>query len=104
MLLAAWNSGNLARLLDAIYEVERKAACPESRESDERERMDTILAVAERMQAWLHNNGEGDSAELRVSMKLLRHLAGADWIWKAPPSASLPKVALRLEMRAFSLR
>jgi hypothetical protein len=94
MLLSAWNSGDLARLRDAIDQVGRRAASPGDRGSEEQERMETIMAVSERMQGWLRNNGESDPDDLRACMRLLRHLAGLDGPWHPL------KVAPQLETRA----
>lgn len=98
MLLAAWNSGDLARLLDVVDRVSQGAASSSLRHSDELERMETIAGVTEQMQAWLRNGGEGDPAQMRASVKLLRHLAGAD------QPAYTPKAGLQLEMRASCRR
>ncbi len=52
------------------------------------------MEVAERMQGWLRNTDGSDPVDIRVSLRLLRHLAELD------PLSDPPTVALRLEMPA----
>ncbi len=56
--------------------------------------METVVGIAERMQGWLRDADGNDPADVRVSLRLLRHLAGLD------PLSQTLRVTLRLEMPA----
>jgi hypothetical protein len=92
MVLSAWDSSDFVRLRDALDQVRQRLASSEG--SDEQERMETIIEVAERMQGWLRNTGESDPVDIRISLRVLRHLGELD------PLGDASKVSPRLEMPA----
>ena len=83
MLLSAWNSGDLRRLQDTLTQggiSANPAAWPLTGE-DERERMEMLATIADTMRNWLRCGGDTPAEDLKVSVKLLRHLAGAESLW-----------------------
>ena len=88
MLLSAWNSGDLRRLRETLTEgwtgaesAGWAATTPVTGE-DEQERMEMLATIADAMRNWLRRGGEAPEEELKVSVKLLRHLAGAESLWR----------------------
>ena len=84
MLLAAWNSGDLRRLQETLamggVSIE-PGGWPLTGE-DERERMEILATIADAMRNWLRRGGDAPAEDLQVSVKLLRHLAGAESLWR----------------------
>jgi hypothetical protein len=84
MLLSAWNSGDLRRLQDTLMQggiSADPAGWPLTGE-DERERMEMLATIADAMRNWLRRGGDTPAEDLKVSVKLLRHLAGAESLWR----------------------
>jgi hypothetical protein len=84
MLLAAWNSGDLHRLRETLAHA---GVSPEPgswplTEEDERERMEILTTIADAMRNWLRRGGDAPAEDLQVSVKLLRHLAGTESLWR----------------------
>ena len=46
----------------------------------ERERMEMLATIADAMRNWLRRGGDAPEEDLRGSVKLLRHLAGAEFL------------------------
>jgi len=84
LLLSAWNSGDLRRLQDtlshSLISVE-PAGWPPTGE-DERERLEILATIADAMRNWLRRGGDAPTEDLQVSVKLLRHLAGIESLWR----------------------
>jgi hypothetical protein len=84
MLLSAWNSGDLRRLRETLTQAgicAEPAGWPLTGE-DERERLEILATIADAMRNWLRRGGEAPQEELQVSVKLLRHLAGTESLWR----------------------
>jgi len=84
ILLAAWNSGDAGRLHQTLTEdwiSGPPAGWPLSGEA-EHERMEMLVTIADAMRNWLRRGGEAPPEDLQVSMKLLRHLAGCESLWR----------------------
>jgi hypothetical protein len=80
MLLAAWNSGDLGRLRETLTLggiSTEPGGWPLTGEA-ERERMEMLATIADAMRNWLRRGGDAPAEDLQVSVKLLRHLAGAE--------------------------
>jgi hypothetical protein len=87
ILLSAWNSGDLRRLQKTLTEdwiALEPARWPLSGE-DERERVEMLLTIADAMRNWLRRGGDAPAEDLQVSMRLLRHLAGCESLWRESP-------------------
>ena len=83
MLLAAWNSGDLRRLRETLTHAGigvEPGSWPLAGE-DERERMELLATIADAMRNWLRRGGDAPAEDLHASVKLLRHLAGAESLW-----------------------
>lgn len=84
LLLSAWNSGDLRRLGDTLTQgwmsIE-PTGWPLSGE-DERERMEMLATIADAMRNWLRRGGDAPAEDLTVSVRLLRHLAGIESLWR----------------------
>jgi len=84
ILLSAWNSGDLGRLRETLtgeWISAQPAGWPLS-ESDEQERMEMVVTIADAMRNWLRRGSEAPAEDLQVSMRLLRHLAGGESLWR----------------------
>jgi hypothetical protein len=84
LLLSAWNSGDLRRLRDTLTHSTisiEPAGWPLTGE-DERERLEMLVTIADAMRNWLRRGGDAPTEELEVSVKLLRHLAGIESLWR----------------------
>ena len=84
LLLSAWNSGDLRRLQDTLthnWIAVEPSGWPLTGE-DERERMEILATIADAMRNWLRRGGDAPEEDLEVSVKLLRHQAGADSLWR----------------------
>lgn len=84
VLLSAWNSGDLSRLQETLMQgwiLGSPDGWPLTGEA-ERERMEMLATIADAMRNWLRRGGEAPEEELRVSVKLLRHLAGTESLWR----------------------
>jgi hypothetical protein len=84
MLLAAWNSGDLRRLRETLTQGGISAepgGWPVAGE-DECERMEILATIADAMRNWLRRGGDAPAEDLKVSVKLLRHLAGTESLWR----------------------
>ena len=80
MLLSAWNSGDLRRLRETLMQCwvsAEPAGWPLIGEA-ERERMEMLATIADAMRNWLRRGGDVPEEDLKASVKLLRHLAGAE--------------------------
>jgi len=84
MLLAAWNSGDLRRLRESLTQggISAEPGGWPFAEEDERERMEILATIADAMRNWLRRGGDAPAEDLKVSVKLLRHLAGAESLWR----------------------
>ena len=84
MLLAAWNSGDLRRLRETLTQGGISAGpCGwPLMEEDECERMEILATIADAMRNWLRRGGDAPAEDLQVSVKLLRHLAGTESLWR----------------------
>ena len=84
LLLSAWNSGDLRRLRDTLTQgwVSNEPAGWPLTGEDERERMEMLATIADAMRNWVRRGGNASEDDLRVSVKLLRHLAGAESLWR----------------------
>jgi hypothetical protein len=83
-LLSAWNSGDLSRLQETLTEdwiSKEPAGWPLSGEA-EHERMEMLVTIADTMRNWLRRGGDAPTEDLKVSMQLLRHLAGCESLWR----------------------
>jgi len=84
ILLSAWNSGDLRRLQDTLMQgwgLSSPDSWPLTGEA-ERERMEMLTTIADAMQNWLRRGGDAPAEDLKVSVKLLRHLAGTESLWR----------------------
>lgn len=84
LLLSAWNSGDLRRLSETLTQgivPNEPAGWPLTGEA-ERERMEMLATIADAMRHWLRRGGDGPEEDLQVSVKLLRHLAGTESLWR----------------------
>jgi len=84
ILLSAWNSGDLKRLSATLTQdwVSAGPAGWPLTGNDEHERMEMLVTIADAMRHWLRRGGEAPQEDLQVSMKLLRHLAGSESLWR----------------------
>lgn len=73
-LLAAWYSGDVLRLETAL----RTAYSSDKADADQSEREEMLAAAEAAIRRWLRNP-ETDAEDLRVSLRLLRHLAGLEF-------------------------
>ena len=81
VLLSVWNSGDLRRLRETLAE-ERVFQDGLSGGESERERIEMLETIADTMRNWLRRGGEAPVEELQVSVRLLRHLAGYERLWR----------------------
>ena len=84
MLLSAWNSGDLRRLQETLTQgwiFGSPDGWPLTGEA-ERERMEMLATIADAMRNWLRRGGDAPAEDLQVSVKLLRHLAGTESLWR----------------------
>jgi len=84
ILLSAWNSGDLRRLREILTQ-EWVSAGPAGWGffgEDERERMEMLVTIADSIHNWLRRGDDAPEEDLQVSMRLLRHLAGCDSLWR----------------------
>jgi hypothetical protein len=84
ILLSAWNSGDLGRLREALtgdWTSIQPAGRPPSAPK-EQERIEMLATIAEAMRNWLRRGGDAPEEDLKVSMQLLRHLAGRAPLWR----------------------
>ena len=87
ILLSAWNSGDLRRLRETLTQgwiSAEPAGWPLTGEA-ERERMEMLATIADAMRNWLRRGGDAPAEDLQVSVKLLRHLAGTESLWRETP-------------------
>jgi hypothetical protein len=83
ILLMAWNSGDLRHLRETLMQgwmAAEPAGWPLAGQA-ERERLEMLATIADAMWNWLRRGGDAPAEDLRVSVKLLRHLAGAESLW-----------------------
>ena len=84
ILLSAWNSGDVRRLQETLTQgwmSAEPAGWPLTGEA-ERERMEILATIADAMRNWLRRGGDAPAEDLKVSVKLLRHLAGTESLWR----------------------
>lgn len=84
VLLSAWNSGDLSRLQETLTQgwiFGSPDGWPLSGEA-ERERLEMLATIADAMRNWLRRGGDAPAEDLQVSVKLLRHLAGTESMWR----------------------
>jgi hypothetical protein len=84
LLLSAWNSGDLGCLQETLTQgwiSAEPTGWPLTGEA-ERERMEMLATIADAMRNWLRRGGDAPAEDLQVSVKLLRHLAGAESMWR----------------------
>jgi hypothetical protein len=84
LLLSAWNSGDLRRLRDTLTQgwISVEPAGWPLTGVAERERMEMLATIADAMRNWLRRGGDAPEEDLKVSVKLLRHLAGTESLWR----------------------
>ena len=84
LLLSAWNSGDVGRLRDTLAQSWTWGEAAEWHPigEDERERLEMLATIADAMSNWLRRGGDAPAEDLTVSVKLLRHLAGAESLWR----------------------
>jgi len=84
LLLAAWNSGDLRRLRETLTQggISAEPGSWPLTGEDERERMEILATIADAMRNWLRRGGDAPAEDLQVSVKLLRHLAGTESLWR----------------------
>jgi hypothetical protein len=104
LLLAAWNTGDLAGLEAAL----RQASAAESMElsSSEEERMELVREIAGGIQMWLRGVRRNTPADLNTHLDLLRHLARCEGLKETRVVAAKPTAARevpRLEMLVSGL-
>ena len=87
LLLSAWNSGDLGRLREALTQgcISVEPSGRVLTGEDERERMEMLATIADAMRNWLRRGGDAPAEDLQVSVKLLRHLAGMESLWRENP-------------------
>jgi hypothetical protein len=73
MLLAAWNTGDLAGLEAALRQT--SAAGHAELSSSEEERMELVREIAGGIRLWLRGIRDTKPADLNTHLELLRHLA-----------------------------
>jgi hypothetical protein len=86
MLLSAWNSGDLRRLRETLTQAWisiQPSGWPLHGEG-ECERMEMLATIADAMRNWLRRGGDAPEEDLQVSVRLLRHLAGTERLWREP--------------------
>ena len=76
-LLAAWNSGELARL-EAVLEGTGPLAAHLS--SSELERIELVREIADAIRLWIQGTQRNPPTDLNASLKLLRHLARCEGV------------------------
>ena len=82
--MSAWNSGDPRRLGEILTQGGMSAdpdGWPITGE-DERERLEILATIADAMRNWLRRGGDASAEDLQVSVKLLRHLAGTESLWR----------------------
>ena len=72
-LLAAWNSGDPARLEASL---DRMPVPRKGGSSSEQERIEMVQEIAGSIRVWLAGAGWNSRTDLEASLRLLRHLAG----------------------------
>jgi len=84
ILLSAWNSGDLKRLRETLTDdwISAQPARGPLPLEDECERMEMLITIADAMRNWLRRGGDAPAEDLQVSMRLLRHLAGCESLWR----------------------
>jgi hypothetical protein len=82
LLLSAWNSGDLRRLQDTLTHSSISVEPTGFTGEDERERLEMLATIADAMRNWLRRGGDAPTEDLQVSVKLLRHLAGIESLWR----------------------
>ena len=84
VLLSAWNSGDLARLRATLMQdwISAGPAGWPLTGNDEHERMEMLVTIADAMRNWLRRGGDAPAEDLQASVKLLRHLAGTESLWR----------------------
>src|SRR5262249_8934195 len=103
LLLAAWNTGNLAGLETALRQASEASQAELS--PCEEERMELVREIAGGIRNWMRGVREGKPSDLNVHLDLLRHLARCEGMSKTLAGArsiegSGPRLteAPRLEM------
>ena len=84
LLLSAWNSGDLRLLRETLTQgwfCAEPAGWPLTGEG-ECERLEMLATIADAMRNWLRRGGDAPAEELTVSVRMLRHLAGAESVWR----------------------
>jgi hypothetical protein len=105
LLLAAWNTGDLAGLESAL----RQASVANSPElsSSEEERMELVREIAGGIQMWLRGIRWEKPADLNTHLELLRHLARCEVVASKQGVADKKRAAAkevpRLEMLVSGL-
>jgi hypothetical protein len=83
ILLSAWNTGDLPRLRETL--MEGRISAPEGWPlcgAQEQERMEMLATIADALRNWLRRGGDAPAEDLHVSLRLLRHLAGCEPIYR----------------------
>jgi hypothetical protein len=84
ILLSAWNSGDLRLLQETLMQgwvFGSPDGWPLTGEA-ERERLEMLATIADAMRNWLRRGGDAPAEDLTVSVRLLRHLAGIESLWR----------------------
>jgi hypothetical protein len=83
MLLSAWNSGDVSQLRETLTQgwiSSEPSGWPLTGEG-ESERLEMLATIADAMRNWLRRGGDAPAEDLKVSVRLLRHLAGTESLW-----------------------
>ena len=84
VLLAAWYSGDLLRLEAALRQSYTTKGSRDAADTAQSEREEMLAAIECTIRGWLSNPAT-DAEDLRVSLHLLRHLAGCEFSPDAAP-------------------
>ena len=84
VLLSVWNTGDLRRLRETLAQegMSQGGVAGPAGGAAERERMEMLETIADAMRNWLRRGGEAPMEDLQVSVRLLRHLAGFEQLWR----------------------
>jgi hypothetical protein len=81
ILLAAWNSGDLSRLREAVAQPQEDAST-----AAEQERAELLDAATETIRTWLKQPQRCLDADLQVSLGLLHHVSDSNPATAGRPS------------------
>jgi hypothetical protein len=88
-LLAAWNSGELARLEEALDGTAGLRAV--QAHASESERIELVREIAGSIRVWIEGIRQKSPTDLNASLKLLRHLARCEKIRVENAARAVPQ-------------